>query len=114
MSKVNTPIVSVSVRRDANTITPTTVAKHEIPLLAKMFSKENVTVGDVSHVRELDTDGELERLSAKYGSEVVIAVYGDDGGVRLGEVMERNAVAATKVKKANKEATDTAAAKAAE
>lgn len=108
MPKINMPIIEVTIRRDANTITPTTVAKHETWLLNKIFGAENVKVGDVATTREMDTEGEYERLSAKYGREIVVAVFGDDGGLRLAEVMEREAgEVGRKAKKADKQADNT-------
>jgi hypothetical protein len=91
MSKINVPMVEVSVRRDANTITSVAVPPYELTMLRQMFGKENVN-GDkvVGHI-EVEADQEYERLSAKYGAQKVVKVYGDDGGERLKEMVEKAA-----------------------
>jgi len=98
MSKINVPMVSVTVRRDANTITPVAVPVYELTMLRQMFGKENVN-GDekVGHI-EVDAASEFERLCAKYGAQKVMKVYGDDGGERLAELVEKAAVKAPKAK----------------
>ncbi len=94
MSKttVNVPLLHVTIRRDANTITPVTVPPYELTMLRQMFGKENVTEGDEAGVIEVDTATEHERLSAKYGAAKVSKVYGDDEGERLAELVEKHAV----------------------
>jgi hypothetical protein len=96
MSKttVNVPLVHVTIRRDANTITPITVPPYELTMLRQMFGKENVTEGDDAGVIEVDSTTEYERLSAKYGAAKVSKVYGDDEGERLIELVEKHAVKA--------------------
>jgi len=43
MSKeITVPLLAVTIRRDAHTITPTTVPPYELTLLRQMFGKENV------------------------------------------------------------------------
>jgi hypothetical protein len=97
MTKVFVPLLNVTVRRDANTITPTTVPKHELGILRMMFGKENVTETEASTATiEVDTEGEHERLSAKYGAPKVNKVYGDDNGERLAELVQRDAVKPSK------------------
>lgn len=91
-NKVNVPLVAVTVRRDANTITPTVVASYETHMLVKKFGKESVTVGEKVGTREVEVDGEYERLSAKYGIKAVKDLYGDDNGLRLAEMVEKAAV----------------------
>ena len=71
MSKTNVPLLNVTIRRDANTITPVTVPPYELSLLRQMFGKENVTEGDQAGVIEVDASTEHERLSAKYGAAKV-------------------------------------------
>lgn len=104
MSKINVPMVEVMVRRDANTITPVAVPPYELTMLRTMFGKENVN-GDktVGHM-EVEAEGEFERLSAKYGAQKVVKVYGDDGGERLIELVEKAAVKVSKAGKADKAA----------
>lgn len=102
MSQVNVPLIQVTIRRDANTITPVTVPPHEMTILRNMFGKENVTEGEVVGEIEVNPAGEHERLSAKYGFEKVAKVYGDDDGERLTELVEK-AVGA-KAKPATKKA----------
>jgi len=89
MSNVNVPLINVTIRRDANTITPVTIPPYEMIVLRKLFGKENVSEGDAAGVISIDGDGEFERLSAKYGSDVVANVYGDDEGARLAELVEK-------------------------
>ena len=92
MSKTNVPLLNVTIRRDANTITPVTVPPYELSLLRQMFGKENVTEGEQAGVIEVDASTEHERLSAKYGAAKVSKVYGDDEGERLKELVEKAAV----------------------
>lgn len=100
MSKINVPMVEVMIRRDANTITPVAVPPYELTMLRQMFGKENVVGDKVAGYIEVDPTGEFERLSAKYGAQKVIKVYGDDGGERLAEQVEKAAVKAQKATKA--------------
>lgn len=83
MSKINVPLVEVTIRRDANTITPVTVPPHELTLLRQMFGKENVSEAKEVGTVELSAADEHERLSAKYGPQKIAKVYGDDDGTRL-------------------------------
>lgn len=118
MSKLLIPLVAVTVRRDAFTITPTTVPPYEVTMLRTLFGKENVVEQGDAGTREVDADAEHERLSNKYGADKVIRVFGDDEGARLAELIEKAAVkdgeAATSARarkaKAAAEATDEAAA----
>lgn len=91
MSKISVPMVEVMVRRDANTITPVAVPTYELTMLRQMFGKENVNGDKVVATMEVDAAGEFERLSAKYGAQKVVKVYGDDGGERLAELVEKSA-----------------------
>lgn len=91
MSKTTLPLISVTIRRDASTITPVTVLPHELAILANLFGKENVQGGDAAYTIEIDADGEYERLVAKYGAAKIASVYGDDGGQRLAETIARTA-----------------------
>ena len=100
MSKtINVPLLNVTIRRDAMTITPVTVPPYELTLLRQMFGKENVIEGEQARVIEVDSETEYERLSAKYGAAKVSKVYGDDEGERLAEMVEKSAVKAKSGKK---------------
>lgn len=106
MSKIiNVPLLSVTIRRDANTITPVTVPPYELTLLRQMFGKENVAEGEQAGTIEVDASTEHERLSAKYGASKVSKVYGDDEGERLIELVEKAAVKAKGGKKPEGEQT---------
>lgn len=104
------PLIQVTIRRDANTITPVSVPPYELTILRNMFGKENVTEGEQVGTFEVEANGEHERLSAKYGQGKVVKVYGDDDGERLAELVEK---AAVKVKAAGKTDEEKAAEKAA-
>ncbi len=108
------PLIQVTIRRDANTITPVSVPPYELTILRNMFGKENVTEGEEVGTFEVEANGEHERLSAKYGQGKVVKVYGDDDGERLAELVEKAAVkvkAPAKAEKAAKEADAKADAK---
>lgn len=89
-TKITVPLMLVKIRRDANTINKVTVPNHELPILRTMFGKENVVVGDQVSTYDLEPAGEIERLSAKYGSQKVAKVYGEDD--RLSEMVERSSL----------------------
>lgn len=91
MSLVTVPLVKCVIRRDANTITPVTVPPYEMTILRSMFGKENVTGNEIVGKKEVESTGEFERLSAKYGQAKIIKVYGDDDGERLAELVEKAA-----------------------
>lgn len=101
-------LIQVTVRRDANTITPVTVPLYELTILRSIFGKENVSDGEVVGVVELDASQEHARLSAKYGAARVAKIYGDDEGDRLAELVAKAAVnspqVAAKTAKASKAA----------
>jgi hypothetical protein len=105
MSKTQVPLLNVTIRRDANTITPVTVPPYELTMLRQMFGKENVTEGEQASVIEVESTTEYERLSAKYGQAKVAKVFGDDEGERLTELVEK---AAVKVKAAKADKTEKA------
>lgn len=90
MSKIKVALLEVVVRRDAQTITPANVLPHELPVLHKLFGKENVNDATQVGTFEVDPELEHERLSAKYGAEAIVAVFGDDGGERLAEQVAKN------------------------
>lgn len=100
MSKpIKVDLLAVTIRRDAHTITQTTVPAYEMTLLRQMFGKENVQEVEVVGELEVVPTGEHERLCAKYGSDKIAKVYGDDEGERLAELVEK--AAAKKPAKAN-------------
>lgn len=110
-------LLAVTIRRDANTITPVTVPAHELPILRNMFGKENVTQAEeVAGTVEVDPAGEYERLAAKYGGGKVAKVYGDDDGLRLSEMVMKNElkVKASKTEKSLTKAEQKAADEAAD
>jgi len=89
-----TSLVGVQIRRDAQTTTPTSVLAHELPILFELYGKENVAVDEpIDDARELDTNGEYQRLCNKYGSTIVEQVYGRESSGRLADAFTR--VAAT-------------------
>lgn len=92
MSKINVELHSVTVRRDAQTITPVTVPEYEIPVLKNLFGKENITVNEVLRTIEIEPEGEYERLCAKYGFEVIAKIFGEDDGLRLTELVQKSEV----------------------
>jgi hypothetical protein len=94
MSKINVELHSVTVRRDAQTITPVTVPEYEIPVLKNLFGKENITVNEVVRTIAVEPEGEYERLCAKYGFELIAKIFGEDDGLRLTELVQKSEVAA--------------------
>jgi hypothetical protein len=100
--KLSLLLHAVTVRRDANTITPINVPEHEFTVLRVTHGKENVVIGEPIGTVELNPDHEFERLSNKYGQAKVVKVYGDDDGVRLSELVEKGAHHAKTVLKGDK------------
>lgn len=98
MSKILVPLMEITIRRDANTITQHSVPSYEIALTRNLFGKENITEHDMIRPIEIDAEGEYERLCAKYGHEIVAKVFGDDDGERLQELVEKAAIVAEKEK----------------
>ena len=94
------------------------IAHVQVPVVGSCdgdFLRHALIVDEVG-VISIDAEGEFERLSAKYGPEVVTSVYGDDEGARLNELVEKTAVKEAKEKpltKAQQAAADKAAAEAA-
>lgn len=86
------PLIAITIRRDAMTITPVTVPPYECMVLRNIFGKENVTGDEQVGTVEIAPEVEYERLSAKYGPEVVAKVYGEDEGARLEELVEKAAI----------------------
>lgn len=94
------PLIEVTIRRDAQTITPVTIPPHEQTILRAIFGKENVVEGEQVGEVELDPAEEHSRLSAKYGAQRVAKIYGEDGGERLAEMVSRSNVKPAKAPKA--------------
>jgi hypothetical protein len=92
MSKITVELHSVTVRRDAQTITPVTVPEYEIPVLRNLFGKENITVNEVVRMIDVEPEGEYERLCAKYGFELIAKIFGEDDGLRLAEIVQKSEV----------------------
>lgn len=112
MSKlILVPLLAVTIRRDAHTITQTTVPAYEMTLLRQMFGKENVVEGEQVGTKEVEAAGEHERLCAKYGSDKIAKVYGDDEGERLAELVEKAAAKTKPAAKTDEEKAAKAAAK---
>ena len=84
------PIVSVEIRRDAHTTTPTSVFKNELGILCSLYGKENVSAGDTLCERELDLDNEYSRLVGKYGEKVVAGIFGVAESPALANVIQSN------------------------
>lgn len=103
MSKIKIQMVGATIRRDAFTTIDTVVAPYELTVLRQKFGKENVKEGEPAHVFEADKDTEYERLCAKYGPESIVKIFGDDGGERLAEMVEKAAMKPTKAEKVEKE-----------
>lgn len=110
---MKTPVYKISIRRDAHTITPVTVAAHEVAVLQTVFGAESVLnedgrVADVKALLRtqpagevnLDPAAEFGRLAAKYGADgeglLVEQVYGKAASGGLEAAMERAAALRTK------------------
>lgn len=77
-------LIQVAIRRDQNTTTATNVLEHELPVLRSIYGKESVTVtGHSDKPREIETDGEYQRLANKYGAEAMVKVFGDEEAGKL-------------------------------
>lgn len=70
------PLTVVSVHRDITTTLSTSVPAHEILILQAIHGRDNVYPGDESDETALDPDGEYERLTRKFGEDVVREAYG--------------------------------------
>lgn len=104
---------NATIRRDAHTITPITVPEHEIAILQTIFGEESVhnsegrtiaenklTDADVAGEIEL-SEGEFDRLAAKYGGNdeglFVEQVYGKRATGGLDKAIERYAEVGQKI-----------------
>lgn len=109
-SKVIITLVRVRVRRDANTISHTTVPPYEVGVLKESFGDDNVTVeGETETQREVDPASEHERLAAKFGAQKVEALFGKAAAGRVEELCIK-AAAKKSGKKAEKPADEKPAA----
>lgn len=122
-------IFPVKIRRDAHTITPTTVAGHEIPILQTIFGEESVqtldgkavsegSLPDTDAVGQIDvSESEFDRLAAKYGGSeeglFVEQVYGKRASRGLDKAIAHNSEAAEKKAAAEAKAKEAAEKKAA-
>lgn len=107
MSKIHVQVVEVSVRRDANTIPTIKVPAYEVAILRRNFGKENVNGEKPAGSIEVDPATEHDRLGAKYGPEKIKAIFGDDGGERLAELVLKAQVKVKAEKPAKTEQADT-------
>lgn len=82
-------IYNVSIRRDAQTTTPVTIPLYEVPILKQIFGEENVAVGAVASEDWSASSDEFDRLTRKYGEEVVEKVYGTKAAGGLENAIER-------------------------
>jgi hypothetical protein len=94
------PIFHVTVRRDANTITPVTVPDYEVAMLQTVFGEDNIVKGDQAGVFESRAD-EFDRLAHKYGVNtegelVVESVFGKKAAGGLEAAIERSAARVAK------------------
>lgn len=91
-SKLKLVLLAITIRRDAQTITPTTVPQHELRLLTAIHGKEQIIEqeDDAGHI-ELDPSTEYERLAKKYGIERVVSTFGETDD-NLIAAIERNAL----------------------
>lgn len=80
--------VEAVVRRDAFTTVHVHVPPYESNILRNLFGRENVTVFERQTKTTITPEQEYDRLSAKYGHEVVAKVFGEDDGDRLMEIVE--------------------------
>lgn len=122
-------ILAVKIRRDAHTITPTTVTEHEIPILQTIFGEESVQTLDGKPlsddqipaevvVGQVDvSETEFDRLAAKYGGNedglIVEQVYGKRASRGLDKALTHNAEGAEKKAAAEAKAKEAAEKKAA-
>lgn len=81
MSKVLVATIALSIARDAMTILPVTVPRHELKVQRAIFGKENVLEqDDQSDAKpvEIDVETEVERLAGKYGPGALEKAFGAD------------------------------------
>lgn len=108
-------LFSVKIRRDAHTTTPVDIPEHEIPIVQEIFGEEHVQTMEGLSIAENglgascgevpDPEDEFGRLSAKYGSEVVEAVYGKKASRGLETAMKDIAAKEAKAKVSDKPST---------
>lgn len=80
MSKIHVATIALIITRDAMTILPTTVPKHELPMLQTVFGEDNVQVADDQSSAalpvEIDAEGEVTRLENKFGPGALEKTHG--------------------------------------
>ncbi len=68
---------AVQITRDAMTILPRTVGRHELPVLHAVFGEDNVQeIGEGDGPVEIEPENEVARLSARYGEGAVEKAFG--------------------------------------
>lgn len=104
-------LYNVSIRRDAHTTTPVTVAEHEVAILQTIHGAENVHNADGKRIDEhpltdayaagevKESEDEFARLASKYGADdkgelFVEQVYGKKATKGLEKAMAEIAKAA--------------------
>ena len=104
----------VRIVRDARTEIVTTIPVHEIPVLKRVHGEGNVFVVDTgTNPRNLDPEGEADRLIDRYGADVVTRTFGELVAEGVLDALERNEAELPKAKK-GKSAKAEAEAEAAE
>lgn len=89
----------VRIVRDSRTEIVTTIPAHEIPILKRIHGESNVYVIDTdTNPRNLDPDGEADRLTDRYGAEVVVRTFGELTSEGVRSALERNEVEVKPVK----------------
>jgi hypothetical protein len=74
--KVLVAAVALNVTRDPMTILPVHVPAHEVDIIKTVFGDDNVVEEGPSEAREIDIDGEAERLENKYGPDALAKTFG--------------------------------------
>jgi hypothetical protein len=88
----------VRVRRDAQTITPTTIAAHELPILHALYGIENVEDSGLYGTYPVDEMQEYKRLVLKFGEDAVRAIYGEEHSGQLAHKLQHTAKSTVKSK----------------
>lgn len=86
------PLMNVSVHRDITTTIPVSVPAHEIPILEAIHGRDNVFPGAEQGETALDSSTEYDRLTRKFGEEVVREAY---GAAAFGDIRRAVEAAAT-------------------
>lgn len=110
-AKILVATIALMVTRDAMTILPTTVPKHEVDVQRAIFGRENVQVLDDQSGAvpvEVELETEAERLEAKYGGGALEKAFGTNYQFAIAKAAKEHVVeaAATVVKPAGTEGGD--------